>query len=131
MSATSLTHQLEALNSGSKHFHSGTHRIIAPEETLRRVQPLLPVMGITRIANVTGLDCIGIPVVMVCRPNSRSIAVSQGKGTTLVAAKASGVMESIEFYHAERIQQPLMLGSYAELRYAYRLVDVARLPRLR
>ena len=28
--------------------------------------PLMPVMGMTRIANVTGLDIIGVPVVMVC-----------------------------------------------------------------
>ena len=31
--------------------------------TLARIRPLLPVMGITRIANVTGLDRVGIPVV--------------------------------------------------------------------
>lgn len=129
MSATSLTSVLEALNSGTKHFHSGTHRTIAPEETLRKIRPLTPVMGITRIANVTGLDCIGIPVVMVCRPNSRSIAVSQGKGTTLIAAKASGVMESIEGYHAEHITLPLKLASYEELRYTHALVEVNALPR--
>src|SRR6266849_2793011 len=128
MSATSLTHQLEALNSGSKHFHSGTHRIIAPEETLRRVQPFAPVMGITRIANVTGLDCIGLPVVMVCRPNSRSVAVSQGKGLDLDAAKASGLMESIEAYHAETITSPLRLCTYEELRYTHHVVDIGRLP---
>src|SRR5438067_4400964 len=129
MSATSLTSVLEALNSGTKHFHSGTHRTIAPEETLRKIRPLTPVMGITRIANVTGLDCIGIPVVMVCRPNSRSIAVSQGKGTTLIAAKVSGLMESIEGYHAEHITLPLKLASYEELCYTHPVVDVRQLPR--
>ena len=72
-------------------------------------------MGITRVANVTGLDRIGVPVVMVCRPNARSLAVSQGKGLTLEAAKASGVMEAIELYHAERIELPLKLGSAREL----------------
>jgi len=66
---------------------------------------------------------------MVCRPNSRSIAVSQGKGTTLMAAKASGVMESIEGYHAEHITLPLKLASYEELRYTHALVDVDSLPR--
>src|SRR5215213_1288851 len=111
-----------------KTFRSGTHRTAAPEATLARVRPLLPVMGITRIANVTGLDHIGVPVVMVCRPNSRSLAVSQGKGITLAAAKASGVMESIENYHAERITRPLLLGRYEDLRYTHRLVDVAGLP---
>jgi class 3 adenylate cyclase/predicted ATPase len=61
-----------------KAYRAGTHRTVAPADTLERVSPFMPDLGITRIANVTGLDRIGIPVVMVCRPNSRSIAVSQG-----------------------------------------------------
>ena len=61
----------------------GTHRLVAPNATLERVRPFMAVMGITRVANVTGLDTIGIPVVMVVRPNSRSLAVSQGKGLNL------------------------------------------------
>jgi YcaO-like protein with predicted kinase domain len=112
-----------------KALDAGTHRIMPPEDTLERVRWLLPMMGITRIANVTGLDRIGIPVVVVCRPNSRSLAVSQGKGTTLAAARASGVMESIEAYHAERITLPLKLASLEELRYTHRVVDVEALPR--
>lgn len=111
----------------TKAFGRGTHRVITPEQTLERVRGLLPVMGITRIANVTGLDRIGIPVVMVCRPNSRSLAVSQGKGIDLDAAKASGVMESIEGYHAERITLPLKFASYEELRYTHRVVSVSGL----
>ncbi|MHA1566275.1 MAG: hypothetical protein ACTSX7_13265, partial [Alphaproteobacteria bacterium] len=70
-----------------------TGRSVSPERTVSRVRPFLPAMGITRIANVTGLDTIGIPVVMVLRPNSRSVSVSQGKGFSLDDAKASGVME--------------------------------------
>jgi ribosomal protein S12 methylthiotransferase accessory factor len=115
----------------AKAFRDGTHRTCAPEETLARVRPLLPDMGITRIADVTGLDAIGVPVVMVCRPNSRSLSVSQGKGLTLAAARASGVMESIELFHAEHILQPLLLGSYRWLRTSHPLVDVAALPATR
>jgi ribosomal protein S12 methylthiotransferase accessory factor len=81
-------------------------------------------MGITRVANVSGLDRVGLPVVMVCRPNSRSIAVSQGKGLDLDAAKASGLMEAAETYHAERISLPLKFGSYEDLFDKHRLVDV-------
>lgn len=114
----------------SKGFRGSTHRLVSPESTLAQVTPFLPVMGITRIANVTGLDTIGIPVVMVTRPNSRSVSVSQGKGYDLAGAKASGVMESIESFHAERIEQPLRLASFEDLRYKDRVVDVARLPRL-
>jgi len=112
-----------------KGFRRGTHRTISPEETLERVRPFLAAMGITRISNVTGLDRIGIPVVMACRPNSRALAVSQGKGLDLAAAKASAVMESVESYHAERIDLPLKLASYADLRANHRVVDVRQLPR--
>ena len=79
-----------------KAFRRGTHRAVAPAETVARVRPFLAAMGITRVANVTGLDHVGIPVVMVCRPNSWSLAVSQGEGLDLAAAEASGLMEAIE-----------------------------------
>lgn len=85
-------------------------------------------MGITRVANVTGLDFVGIPVVMVVRPNSKSLSVAQGKGLTLSAAKASGLMESIEGYHAENVAAPLRICSYEELRYTEEVVDPAELP---
>lgn len=102
----------------------GSHRSQTLEATLRRALQFSPVMGITRVANVTGLDPVGIPVVMVCRPNSRSVAVSQGKGITLSSARASGLMEAIELYHAETITLPLQLATYEELRYNYIVADV-------
>ena len=114
-----------------KVYTTGTHRVATPEHTLQQVQPLLAAVGITRIANVTGLDHIGLPVVMVTRPLSRSIAVSQGKGLSLAAAKASGVMEAIETYYAERITQPVKLARYADLVADHRLVDLQRLPKSR
>jgi YcaO-like protein with predicted kinase domain len=107
---------------------TGTHRAAPLELTRERVWPLLRPLGITRIANITGLDCIGIPVVAVCRPNARSIAVSQGKGCSLLAAEVSGVMEAIESYHAEHITQPLLLASWNQLRFSHRLLDPALLP---
>lgn len=97
--------------------------------TLERLRPLLPRLGITRVAVVTGLDSIGIPVVMVCRPNSRSLSVAQGKGTSLTAAKVSGIMEAAESWHAERILLPLRLATYRELSAVARVVDVDALPR--
>src|ERR687891_2259925 len=109
---------------GFKAYRRGTHRTIAPATTLARVQPYLAALGITRIANVTGLDRIGVPVVMVCRPNSRSLAVSQGKGVTLDAAKASGLMEAIELYHAEHALLDLKLATYHELANTHVVVDV-------
>lgn len=85
-------------------------------------------MGITRIANVTGLDYLGIPVVMVARPNSRILAVTQGKGIDLDHAKASGVMEAVESFHGERISLPLKLLTYSEIARGHAVVDPAALP---
>lgn len=113
-----------------KGFRAGTHRLHPPEETIARTQPLLAPLGITRVANITGLDRIGIPVVMVARPNARSVSVAQGKGLTLAAAKASGIMEAIEGYHSEHVLLPLKQASYEELRYTHRMLDPALLPRL-
>jgi ribosomal protein S12 methylthiotransferase accessory factor len=88
-------------------------------------------MGITRVANLTGLDTIGIPVVAVMRPNSKSLAVAQGKGLDLTAAKVSGLMEAVETYHAENIAKALVLDSEAGLRaLGANVIDVQRLPRV-
>jgi ribosomal protein S12 methylthiotransferase accessory factor len=113
-----------------KCYTHGTHRICSPDVTLARLQPLLAHMGITRVANVTGLDRTGIPVVMVVRPNARSVAVSQGKASSLAAAKASGVMEAAELWHAEHITKPLKLASFDEIRRDHRVADPQLLPRV-
>ena len=124
--------RLEAALSQSipKKFRAGTHRLCSPEETVAWTQPLLAPLGITRVANVTGLDVIGLPVVMVTRPNARSVSVAQGKGLSLAAAKASGIMEAIEGYHSEHVLLPLKQASYEELRSTHRVLDPALLPRL-
>src|SRR6478735_6251482 len=94
------------LADAEKLHRDGTHRTVEPERTLERVQPTLPRIGVTRVAVVTGLDFVGILVVMVCRPNGRSLSVSQGKGVDLVSAKVSGIMEALEAWHAEHILLP-------------------------
>lgn len=111
-----------------KVLRQGTHRSQSLDETLKHTLRLAPIMGITRVANVTGLDSVGIPVVMVCRPNSRSITVSQGKGIDLASARASGLMEAAELYHAETITLPLHLATYEELRYQHNVIEVDELP---
>ena len=102
---------------------------MAPERTLEQLQPVLAQVGVTRVAVITGLDEIGIPVVMVCRPNGRSLSVSQGKGVDLTAAKVSGIMEAVEAWHAEHVMLPLRLGTYREIAAVARVVDVGQLPR--
>ena len=102
---------------------------LSPEETIARVMALKRVFGITRIANLTGLDRTGIPVVMVCRPNARSSAVFNGKGVDLATAKASGIMEAVETWHAENIRLPLVFASFHDLQGRMSLVDIDGLPK--
>jgi YcaO-like protein with predicted kinase domain len=111
-----------------KTYRHGTNRFYSPFTTIEHLTPFLSAVGITRIGNVTGLDHIGIPVVMVCRPNSRSLSVSQGKGLDLHDAKVSGLMEGIELFHAEHIERPLLFETYAKLRRHARTADVKGLP---
>ena len=94
-----------------KVLREGTHRSQSLEDTLRHVLRLAPIMGVTRVANVTGLDPVGIPVVMVCRPNSRSLAVSQGKGIDLGSARASGLMDRLAFPGGKLTVWPLLSAS--------------------
>jgi YcaO-like protein with predicted kinase domain len=86
-----------------------------PEATLDLLLPRLAEYEVTRLANITGLDRIGIPVWMAIRPNSRSLAVSQGKGLSQAAAKASALCESVETWYAERFNGPLCLARYHDL----------------
>jgi len=117
-----------------KTYRRGTHRSMSPAETVARMQPLLSNFDVTRIANLTGLDRIGVPVVMVCRPNARSSAVFHGKGIDLDAAKASGIMEAVETWHAEHMQMPLRLASLTDLRKSCDVAaahDLSRVPNSR
>ena len=107
-----------------KSFKRGMHRSVPPSKTVERAMPLLSRMGITRVANVTGLDRLGVPVFNAYRPNSKSLSVAQGKGATADAAKASAIMEAIEVFHAEEIDMPLQTGSHHALRPDNRLIDV-------
>jgi len=111
----------------TKKFTHGCHRAVAPEQTLEAVAPFLKRAGITRVADVTGLDYPGVPTVMVTRPNSRSLSVTQGKGLSLEAAKVSGIMEAVEQDHAETPVLALRLARVSEL--AGSVCDLANLPR--
>ncbi|QLH75595.1 MAG: YcaO-related McrA-glycine thioamidation protein [Methanomassiliicoccales archaeon] len=78
-------------------------RTVAAEDALKRIEPLRKIAGITRIADITGLDRVGIYVFSSIRPEAKggAISVYNGKGLTPVQAKVSAIMEGIERYSAE------------------------------
>ena len=92
-----------------------SYRSVTAGATLARLLPLLSYFGITRLANTTGLDRLGVSVVAAIRPNSKSLSVSQGKGLQLEQAKVSAIMESIELWHAENIVKPQIVSNYQRI----------------
>ena len=70
--------------------------------TRSALEPKLASFGITRVADLTGLDVIGIPVWAAYRPQSRTLSVTNGKGLTPEQAWLSAVMECAEQEYAER-----------------------------
>ncbi|MFD0687214.1 YcaO-like family protein [Actinomadura fibrosa] len=124
-------HPVAALDDTRKTCVSGTHRVLAPAETLRRIRPLFPTVGITRVADVTWLDEIGIPVHQAVRPGSRTVSVSQGKGLTHELAQVSAAMESIESWHAERLGPGEVTATVADMERmcGYRVRDLPLEPR--
>ncbi|WTW95368.1 YcaO-like family protein [Streptomycetaceae bacterium NBC_01309] len=97
-----------------KTYLEGTHRTQSPEDTWSKIQPLLRSYGVTRVADVTGMDDIGISVTVAVRPLGRTLSVAQGKGTTLAAARVSGAMEAIEVWHGEHAVPKAALRGPAE-----------------
>lgn len=88
----------------------GTYRERTPEQTLALLSDkLYENYGITRLANITGLDDLSIPVHIAIRPNSKSLSVAQGKGLTHNLAKVSALMESIEVWYAENIKDDAVI----------------------
>jgi len=62
---------------------SGVHREFTAADTYRRVAPYLRRAGVTRVADITWLDRIGIPVYNAISPRSNDvISVYNGKGLT-------------------------------------------------
>lgn len=63
------------------------------------------VLGITRVADNTALDTIGIPVVIAIRPavSVKQITTCQGKGINFEEAMIGALCESVERYCASKI----------------------------
>ncbi|MCQ8903229.1 MAG: YcaO-related McrA-glycine thioamidation protein [Methanothrix sp.] len=106
------------LRSCLKRYKKDTHRALPPEETLEIVERKMPAAGITRVADITNLDRIGIPVFTSIRPTAEkgAISVYNGKGATPTEAKVSAIMEGIERYSAELRNSDLRIARFSELR---------------
>ena len=91
-----------------------TQRLRAPGDLVARMRPRFDEVGITRLAEITGLDTVGWPVWAAVRPNASTLAVCQGKGPSVEAAQASAIMEAVEISVAERVR-PTVIASPSTL----------------
>ena len=53
----------------TKYSASGVERSVKPADTIRRAEAVLDIIGVTKVADVTDLDRVGIPNFMTVRPH--------------------------------------------------------------
>lgn len=113
------------LRSCLKRYKDDTHRALPPEETLSRIDSKMPAAGITRVADITNLDRIGIPVFSSIRPMAENGAISvyNGKGATPTEARVSAMMEGIERYSGEVKDRELLISRFSELKKEHIALD--------
>jgi ribosomal protein S12 methylthiotransferase accessory factor YcaO len=93
-------------------------RMKSVEETLNTVLPVSRNIGITRLADITDMDILGIPNFSAVLPGTEDyIWVYSGKGATRLDAKVSALMESIERYCSlpSSDQKKMIQGSYKDV----------------
>jgi thioglycine synthase len=113
----------------------GTQRVYDEATTLENTKDQIKKIGVTRIADITNLDRLGIPIFSAIRPSAAQGAISiySGKGSTEQRARISAVMESFERCLAERpginaniaggISAPALVESYAKARENFNVMD--------
>jgi len=79
------------------------------------VDALQRALGVTRVARVTGRDRAGIEVACAVRPGGHVLQVTNGKGESWDAARASALSEAAELWAAERIPSPVCFATADEL----------------
>jgi len=113
------------LGSAPKVWTEDGHRTVDPATTFKRIDPLCKIAGITRVADITGLDRVGIPVFSSIRPDARSGAISvyNGKGASIIQAKVSAIMEALERYSGEWREDALVRRSVDDMLSGNNAID--------
>jgi len=93
-----------------------SERSVHAEETRVRAAPIAAKKGVTRLANITGLDRLGIPVYTAVVPKSDdAISVYNGKGAAPVDSLTGALMEAIERQTALYAELNVVEKSYRNL----------------
>ena len=125
MSAEQHTYEYWLGATETKYSLSGVERTVRPSVTIKRARRVMEAVGVTKVAEVTDLDRVGIPNFMTVRPHDAANGISyyNGKGTTRADAHAGALMEAIERHAGESYAGPIVPSSYYNLRGDYPCVD--------
>ncbi|WP_170608992.1 YcaO-like family protein [Ruegeria arenilitoris] len=91
-------------------------RTLGAEETLARSSRLMKALSISRLADLTSLDRLGIPVYCAVTPLAADLTTHLGKGRDKSAAKASALMEACERICAEKLPEKPTRKTYEQMR---------------
>jgi len=97
------------------HDVSSSSRPVDPAAMLERVLPYLADYGITRVAELTHLDRLALPVHTAYKPMGRSLSSGSGKGLTATQSKLGAVIEAMEQTYWEQASPPTVRGSQDDL----------------
>ncbi|QDQ82227.1 YcaO-like family protein [Paraburkholderia megapolitana] len=103
-------------------YSANGNRSFDGEAFLARIERIAPLVGITRVADISRLSPTPFPVYQSCRPNLHLSADygqnsgAQGKGATQTQARISCLMEAIESYCVEPRVPQLLRASWDYLR---------------
>jgi ribosomal protein S12 methylthiotransferase accessory factor YcaO len=120
-----MTVERLCLQSRQKWSINGTSRITPAQETLKRISSISQKIGVTRLADITNMDILGIPNYSAVLPGTEDyIWVYSGKGPTKAHARASALMESIERYSSLPSGGPknFIQGSYDQLSKSFNVL---------
>lgn len=116
VAAPLLIPKTDRLESVRKIAPSISERAVTVEETLRNATRIAAKKGVTRVADISGLDRLGIPVyTAVIARSDDAISVYNGKGLTAVESRAGAFMEAIERQTVLYSDLAAIEGSYARL----------------
>lgn len=100
-------------------------RSVRPKSTIDRANAVLNSIGVTKVAEVTNLDRLGIPNFITVRPRDAGPGISyyNGKGTTRLDAQAGALMEAVERHAGESCGYPVVVGSYKTISTTHACID--------
>ncbi|MGZ8351078.1 MAG: YcaO-like family protein [Allosphingosinicella sp.] len=106
-------------------------RLAGATHLLPRAKRAADSCGVTRLAELTHLDRMGLPVWQAVRPMSRALSVHQGKGAIDADAQVGALLEAIESHHAESLARTGPSCRFDALSPAARAPDLADFARNR